>query len=353
MKEFISKTLSVLSWPFRALFGLFRKDDGGASGEKGGWGKWVVSALVVIVLLNTAIGIYWSIEPSVNAEIPGADATIPGSTTTATLIFLTDTLLNKRGGYLSNDVTPPSIFLDNMPSWEFGALVQVRDLAKSLRNDMSRSQSQSMEDPDLMIAEPQFNFDSSSWMLPATESEYRKGIKALRRYLSRLSDPSQANAQFYTRADNLREWLKVVEKRLGGLSQQLSASVGQTRVNIDLAGDSAATQSTSGPAQLSVQTPWMEIDNVFYEGRGTTWALIHILRAVEVDFRDVLIKKNALVSLKQIIRELEATQETVWSPMILNGSGFGVLANHSLVMASYVSRANAAIIDLRNLLSQG
>jgi len=27
--------------------------------------------------------------------------------------------------------------------------------------------------------------------------------------------------------------------------------------------------------------------------------------------------------------------------------------NHSLTMANYVSRANAAIIDLRNLLAQG
>ena len=39
--------------------------------------------------------------------------------------------------------------------------------------------------------------------------------------------------------------------------------------------------------------------------------------------------------------------------MILNGDGLGFLANHSLVMASYVSRANAAIIDLRTLLAQG
>jgi len=39
--------------------------------------------------------------------------------------------------------------------------------------------------------------------------------------------------------------------------------------------------------------------------------------------------------------------------MVLNGSGFGLLANHSLVMASYISRANAAIIDLRDLLAQG
>jgi hypothetical protein len=80
---------------------------------------------------------------------------------------------------------------------------------------------------------------------------------------------------------------------------------------------------------------------------------VHLLKAVEHDFSDVLQKKNALVSLRQIIRELEATQETVWSPMILNGSGFGMLANHSLVMASYISRANAAIIDIRSLLNQG
>jgi hypothetical protein len=102
-----------------------------------------------------------------------------------------------------------------------------------------------------------------------------------------------------------------------------------------------------------VKTPWSEIDDVFYEARGASWALIQILRAVEVDFAATLEKKNATVSLRQIIRELESTQETVWSPIILNGSGLGLVANHSLVMASYISRANAAIIDLRELLMQG
>ena len=67
----------------------------------------------------------------------------------------------------------------------------------------------------------------------------------------------------------------------------------------------------------------------------------------------MLDKKNARVSLQQIIRELEPTQDTVWSPMILNGGGFGMFANHSLVMANYIARANAAIIDLRKLLQEG
>jgi hypothetical protein len=92
---------------------------------------------------------------------------------------------------------------------------------------------------------------------------------------------------------------------------------------------------------------------VFYEARGSTFAILHLLEAVDADFADVLEKKNARVSLRQIIRELEPTQDTLYSPMILNGGGFGVLANHSLVMASHISRANAAMSDLRQLLEQG
>lgn len=101
------------------------------------------------------------------------------------------------------------------------------------------------------------------------------------------------------------------------------------------------------------QTSWFQLDNNFYEARGASWALLHFLQAVETDFADVLRKKNATVSLQQIIRELEATQGSVFSPVILNGGGFGMLANHSLVMANYISRANAAIIELSELLNQG
>ncbi len=81
--------------------------------------------------------------------------------------------------------------------------------------------------------------------------------------------------------------------------------------------------------------------------------MIHFLKAVQRDFDSVLAKKNARVSLQQIIRELEGTQKPLFSPIVLNGSGFGLLANHSLAMASYISRANAAMIDLRELLAQG
>jgi len=133
----------------------------------------------------------------------------------------------------------------------------------------------------------------------------------------------------------------------------LSASVGQVRLNTDLSGDAEARQSTESPDILVVKTPWTQIDDVFYEARGTAWALVHFLHAMEVDFDDVLRKKNALVSFRQIIRELETALQPLHSPMVLNGSQFGLFANHSLIMANYISRANAAIIDLGKLLQEG
>jgi len=264
-----------------------------------------------------------------------------------------DVLLNKRSGYMSNDILPPWVFLDNVPNWEFGVLTQVRDLARAMRNDFSRSQTQSTEDLNLAEAEPLFHYDSARWFPPDTEGRYRKAMEATERYLTRLSSPATPEAQFFARADNLADWLAVVEKRLGSLSQRLSASVGQVRLNTDLSGDPAARQSTASPELQVVKTPWTQIDDVFYESRGHAWALVHFLHAMEVDFEDVLRKKNALISFRQIIRELEATQELLHSPMVLNGNQFGLLANHSLMLANYIARANAAIIDLRNLLQQG
>ena len=280
-------------------------------------------------------------------------ADVTGTTTTSALLEVVDVLLNKRGGYMSNDIMPPWVFLDNVPNWEYGVLTQVRDLARVMRNDFSRSQTQSTEDPDLSEADPLFHYSSDRWFPPDTEGRYEKAMLSLEAYLTRLSDPTQPDAQFYARADNVSAWLGLVEKRLGSLSQRLSASVGQERLNTDLAGDTAATQSTASPQEVDVKTSWFEIDDVFYEARGSTWALIHFLRAMEVDFHDVLRKKNALISFRQIIRELESTQEPLHAPMVLNGDKFGIFANHYLVMANYISRANAAIMDLRFLLEQG
>ena len=341
---------------FSSLRSIFSLSAEGSSRK-----KYSLSILAVVLIFVLLIGMYWSREPAEfsvaqNANeklaLSGNDYVV-GAASTAAMIRVAETLLHKPGGYLSNDVMPPGLYLDNIPNWEFGALVQVRDLSGAFRESFSRSQSQSVEDPDLIVSEPNFHFDTNSWLFPPSESENTEAIERLYSYLGRIADPQNVDAQFYARADNLVSWLLDVESRLGSLSQRLSASVGQERVNIDISGESGAAQSTPAAQEISVQTPWLQIDDIFYEARGATWALMHFLKAVEIDFEQVLEDKNASASLRQIIRDLEASQRAVFFPIILNGSGFGTFANHSLTMANYISRANAAIIDLRDLLSQG
>lgn len=317
-----------------------------------------------IFIFFYSVGIYWSlaVEPmDVQQEITIAAkadnvAPVVGYATTTMLIKVASSILDKPGGYISNDALPPGVLLDNIPSWEFGVLEMVRDMALVIRKDFSRSQSQSLENIHIKKAQPKFNIDHKSWAMPSAESEYKKAIDSLYSYRNALVGISKAKndtAQFYARADNLTAYFDEVQKRLGGYSQRLSASVGKDKINTDLAGDSVAKQSTAQASHSQIRTSWMQLDNVFYESRGAAWALLHFFKAIEIDFDSVLENKNAKISLQQIIRELEASQKTLLSPMVLNGDGFGVLANHSLVMANYISRANAALIDLNELLRKG
>lgn len=310
---------------------------------------WVIGALaVVVVLIFVAVSWYWSKEPSKFdvLEIAARHGNVKnpkelplGYTYASALVQIGDTLLRKPGGLLVNDVFPPGVLLDNIPSWEYGALTALRDATTALRNHIARAQTQSREDPDLARAEPFFYFDHKSWQLPSSESEYEKGIEALESYRLRLM---KRDANFYSRADNLRQYLEVLEKRLGSLSNRLSASAGDTR---QVSADERRTVVT--------RTPWLIIDDVFFEARGYTWAAMHILKAIEFDFRDILGNKTASVTLQQITHELEDGQATYLSPVILNGGGFGLFANYSLTLANYIARANAATIDLRSLLQQG
>ncbi|WP_448098885.1 DUF2333 family protein [Luteibacter yeojuensis] len=319
-----------------------------------------IASLVAILVLVVLITMWWwdkepeQFDPVAVTTAHMKDIGRPlstGAVTTYTLIRSVDTLLDKRGGYLSNDKLPPGVFMDNMPNWEFGSLIASRDLARSLRNDFSRSQTQSTEDKDLGEADPLLNSPNDRWLLPSSESQYTKATDDLEKYLSRLSDAEDANAHFYARADNLADYLQTVSARLGSLSQRLSASVGQLKVD---AAPNADVAANAGPAKaVYVKTPWNKIDDNFYEARGYTWTLLEQLKAIRHDFAPILRSKNADASLQQVIRELEESQKALGSPVVLNGSPFGFFANHSLVMANYISRANAAIIDLRGLLGRG
>lgn len=280
-----------------------------------GFRRVILVFVALLVLCVAALMWWWDTEPPLFDPVAVTQSRMQelkrpigtGATTTVTLITSVRTLLDKRGGYLSNDKLPPGVFMDNLPNWEFGSLTASRDLVRALRNDFSRSQTQSTEDKDLAEADPLLNTPNDRWLLPSSESQYRKAIRHLDGYLGRLGDSEDSNAHFYARADNLADYLQLVSSRLGSLSQRLSASVGQIRMGDASAADAPEQPgSMHGPVgQQLVKTPWTKIDDNFYEARGYTWTLLEQLKAIQQDFGPILRSKHADVSLDQVIRELE------------------------------------------------
>lgn len=326
--------------------------------------RWLMAGLVflaLLVIVLSGLAIYWSqfpARPDIRAQAAAAAESrglepVVGWTTSYALHYSMETLLTKPGGFIRNDIMPPGLFMDDMPNWEKGVIFMSRDLARAMRRDFSRTQSQSVDDANLRELEPLFNISMDSWIFPAAESEYRSGLRYLDIYMNRLAAPEMTDAQFYARADNLERWLSDVENRLGSLSLRLSASVGHRQYQSGLAGDASAQQSTQSVPQQYLKTPRFQVDDVYFEARGSAWALLNFLRAVEVDFAEVLARRNAEQTLQQIIIELEATQARLRVPMVMNGSGYGLFANHSLVMSGYIARANAGIAELRDLLARG
>lgn len=307
------------------------------------WAVWDAAPVVTISLflffiLLAGLGWYWSREPGVFA-LKAADAGKPGQVLAQALLRVSTTLHDKPGGYLHNDVLPPGLLLDNVPAWELGVLHQVRDMTHALHRDMGLSHAPYVEDRDLALAEPAFTVNPGSWLFPMAERELSRGSDALVSYNERLG---KGEARFYPRIVYLQRWLADVDASLGLLSTRLNAAV-PDHVVLSLVPEEA-TLPHGG------ETAWSGIDDVFYEARGSAWALLHLLKAVEVEFGADLERRQALLSLRAAIHELEATQQTLWSPVILNGSGFGLFANHSLVMANYLNRAQSDLADVRVLL---
>ncbi|MFT4655363.1 MAG: hypothetical protein ACI82S_003025, partial [Patiriisocius sp.] len=118
--------------------------------------KTISAFIALIILMFCLIGFWWSFEPNVFDVDEKAkqhaqnnnQSVVTGYTTTTALISVLENMLDKPGGYLYNDMMPPGIVMDNIPSWEFGVIEMSRDLALAIRRDFGRSQSQSIDSSD-------------------------------------------------------------------------------------------------------------------------------------------------------------------------------------------------------------
>lgn len=95
---------------------LFSRKPGNQPAHSSWWARLVPALILLLIVFQFVLMFLWDSEP--DAFEPQAQAAslasqrgetrATGYTTLATLIRVSETLLDKRGGYLSNDVMPPA-----------------------------------------------------------------------------------------------------------------------------------------------------------------------------------------------------------------------------------------------------
>lgn len=308
---------------------------------------WIWKPLLVLVLLylavTLALGVWWSRTPAVHSveQVPmerrgeaGGEPAARGAVTVATLASIVETLYDKPGGYLRNDRLPPGVWLDNMPSWERGVLQQAKDLARALPSMHAG------EDAELEAAIRGLAGDGLDWYRPATETHLAEAVAAMDRQLAAMSGEQ---AEGFTPGAGLHRWLADVGERLDDLGLRLASGAGDHQLLRELAIDTEA---------LPASTPWYRVDDVFFEARGTGWALVQMLEGVQRDQADVLADAGVEGRWERLRAELARTQRRLWSPVVMSGTGFGPFANHALVMALHVSRARELVEEIGETLAE-
>ncbi|WP_181318357.1 DUF2333 family protein [Photobacterium kishitanii] len=286
------------------------------------------------------------------SPVRGTD--VPGVATTSTLANILDVMIDKKnGGFQSSGILAKLGLQDNITSWETGVRYMAIDFSQALQLNFSKQNSNQDDDPVLRKTVGLLTFPATSYWFPSSESQYAKTLDGVRDFESRLLDSDDSNAQFVARVGTLTPWLGMVSKRLDGYNQKLLMSQDYYRVNTNLAGDREGGESKTSPDFSLDRTPWVEVDNVFFEARGACWALIQEFEAIASDFNRTLKDKNNLPMVEQIIADLKKTQEEPAFFMVLNGGGYGFTSNYSLTLASYIGSASRNLHSLIKSLNNG
>ena len=312
----------------------------------------IASTAVAMVLFGTVYNSYITSTPNPIKITTGQPL---GVATMQAQSDIINWLLTKPGGYTANDMLPPTSFADNMPYFETGVVKALRDVALIDRNHFSRAQSQSEDDRNVVKAQTSLNIDTESWMMPSAEGEYETAMDEINKYIIRLKDANSSDGNFYVRSTDIAKLLEMFGNQMGSYTQRLSQANGNVSSSNSDSASTIANESTK-VSHNTVTTGYFEVDDNFYETMGYTWAVSQLLKAIKVDFVDVLNKKNGVPTLDNAIRELE--KATQFSFYVFNGgwssnNAYSLIPNYSLILSSYVSRSNQALDDLAYLLLNG
>ena len=248
--------------------------------------------------------------------------------------------------WLPNDLLWPTVLLDNMPNFQIGVLEVVRYNVRVLRDNLSRMRTTDKLDPAAEGTFTALSNDPYKWWFPSAESKWKQAHQNLGTFYENLASQK---SNFYPRADNLVELLNQYASLMGGVNTRLINAPGDIEETLTV--DEATTTNLQPHRMVDIDIPWYRIDNNFYYAQGAAYALSESLKAIRIDFIDILKDKNSLQLVDKILENLRRCS---FEPLIVfNGDPDSIFANHSLNLSGVFNDARQKVDSLIVALMQG
>jgi hypothetical protein len=256
-----------------------------------------------------------------------------GSQAVAVAADLIDREINSNRWVANDPFFMPGSLLDNMPNYQQGIIAAVSRFNIELTDQIARTRGSSQVDRDVDIASGLLRYPGTVWFFDfrtswaptaSSESQYRRAMQALRSYNERLG---QGQAVFEARSDNL---LATIDR--------MSADIGSSSAAID--------QHLEGAGFW----PDWTADDLFYANKGRLYAYYLLLRALGVDFANVVRERELAGAWAQTLESFRAAA-TLQPWVIVNGAPDGqVMPSHLAAQGFYLLRARTQLKEVSNIL---
>jgi hypothetical protein len=257
-----------------------------------------------------------------------------GSQAVAVAADLIDREINTHRWVANDPFFMPGSLLDNTPAFQQGVIAAISRFALELADQIARTRGSSEVDPDLDRAAGLLRYPGTIWIFDvrtswaptaSSEQQYRRAMEALRSYNQRLS---QGQAVFEARADNL----------LGTLDR-FAADIGSQSAAIE-------RELQDRPAFW----PDWTADDLFYSNKGRLYAYYLLLRALEVDFANVIRERELVGAWTQMLESFrEAATLQPW--VVVNGAPDAQFTpSHLASQGFFLLRARTQLREISNIL---
>lgn len=302
---------------------------------EGTWLKRIALAIAIALLLYYPLGMWWTHTIDDGLDFQPQGESLPGQ---SRAVAITADLIEREvdvHGWVANDpFFMPASLLDNMPNFQKGVVAALARFSFELTDQLGRTRGSSEADPDLQSAAGLLQYPGDVWFWDPTvslaptatsEAQYRRAMRALRTYNSRLA---AGDATFQRRADNLLATLDRIALDIGSTSAVLDRHV---------------VERSGFPIDPSA-------DDLFYFTKGQVYGYYLILREIRADFDTLITERELGQAWDELMLSMEQTVALDPWVIIDGAPDSQFVPSHLASQGFYLLRARTQLREITNIL---